>query len=505
MKQKTLLIGNKEVRSNSTVLSPSCRTRYFIISALLIAYAVAASYGRGAQAASKTLPIRLGKPVKTTASTTQESVTTVQILNPSPGRLVYASARGKMTYLVLHDFSAKVSNGTDADKPATTIYPIERSAKASSGVVFGPLLSPNGRYILFKFGDPWNSFGKYQLYVIDTQTNTLKLASDKSLSYNLVSWSPDGNYITFIENGDRRGGTTQLDYYVGPLKLYICNWKTGKDYLVASNDTLSGPFNWIAPHTLVYGALSAEGQKIFDKQKIRTDQEKIVTSKVKPADKPVAVPRPNIYAYSVEKDQSRLLIKDGYWPNPSPDGQMIAFYGSETPDKQLPLSDGWQREAQGAALSVARIDGTERIALTREQGAYPFLLWLPDGRRLLTQQQIKDSPNAQAEIKEWNIQERRFRIVATLNAKDFRKISSSSVSPSFHSPSISQDGTKLFAFILEAIGQNDQSSFLDVLKSLQSVDLMTGIGTVVAQTKNDSGVDWHSEFPPEVTRKSNKP
>ena len=407
-----------------------------------------------------------------------------------------------MPYLVLHKIEVK--DGVSKVSPLT--YPVNKPIdkeidEYGTRIAYDPQFSPDGRYVLFKFGESMSFNGGYRLYVLDTATNSTKLVSEKYLSYAFVSWSPDSNYIAFVEGGDAEGGIFALSSYIGPLSLFVCNWRTGKEYMVTGNDTIRGPFFWRKPHTLLYGVLSEKGQKELmeheDASSANENGQKDKGGKAQlGAIKTVKLePRPDVYEYSIEKRSSKLLFHDGYRPVASPDGKRIAFFGSEHPEKPFPLRDGWQDHPEGASLSVAQADGTKRIAIDQEGDNYPFVCWLPDNQHLLTVEQTQDTPNAQAEVNIWDINTRRFQRVALLKAKDYKALPRSIIEPQFLGLGLHGSDT-LYVFVTECTGADPKSGYLMDKGSLQIIDLGTGKITTVAETTSDSGVDWYDDSVP---------
>lgn len=458
--------------------------------------------------------ITLRVPVNETVS---GNLSQLKIINAQSGRMAYVFAvRPKngnyLSYLALYTLKRERGSSNHAGKAnevSNLIYEIKKPINAvldKEGIRTGydPQFSPDGRYVLFKFGDPTSMNGKYRLYVFDTHTNDLKLASGKYLSYRLVSWSPDSNYIAFVEDGDAAGAPFLFSAYVGPLHLFVCNWRTGEERLVVSNDIVRGPFSWLSPHTLLYGLLSEQAQDLIV-QRHNAEENKLSQgqqhkdNKQMPSKITKLEPRPNIYSYSFENRTSKLLFKDGFLPVPSPDRQQLAFFGSENPEKPYPLHLGWEDSPQGAALSVARFNGLERTSINEEGGMYPFTFWLPDNRHLLTVKQLKYSPNAQAEVKKWNTMTQRFQRVALLEAKDYIKLPRSIVEPQFHPLLINDSGDALFIYITEYTGLSSDSDYLTEKGSLKLVDLSTGNVTTLIETKNDLGMDWHEDAAPVIS------
>ena len=233
----------------------------------------------------------------------------IKIITPSNGKLAHAFAilrkpgSNTSSYLALHDM-------TDTNNRESTLTYLINKLKITSldenedttRLVYDPQISPNGRYVLFKYGQPWLN-GLYRIYVLDIISRSLNLASKVYLRYKFVSWSPDSRYIAFAEGGDNEGNTIGWpDSYIGPINLYVCDWKTKKSSLVASNDTIRGPFRWLVPHELVYGLLSQRGQDILNKPSENDGGKTLIkpanNSNLASEKKLQKEPRPDIYIFS---------------------------------------------------------------------------------------------------------------------------------------------------------------------------------------------------------------
>ena len=138
-----------------------------------------------------------------------------------------------------------------------------------------------------------------------------------------------------------------------------------------------------------------------------------------------------------------------------------------------------------------RRDGTGRKALNLEGGPYPFVIWRADNRHLLTLRQTTASPNSQAEIKEWDIETGQWRLVGTVNAKDFEKIERPQAKPQFEPVDLSNDGKFLFVRVMERPTAPVDKAPPAENSSLQAMNLQSGEVTTVARFKNAAGFDWH--------------
>lgn len=456
-------------------------------------------------------PLKLLAPVP---QMPQNSALQVTVVNPVPGRLALASygdQQPPVTSLVFCTVGAQESSVAKAQHDQISkglsclTYPAKKSGDNKFGVLYTPSFSPDGRYTLFRYGAPWSGAGGYYLYVLDTQTNVVKPIPIIP-GYSVVSWSPDSKYIALVEGGTADGGTSLLNSYVGPLKLYVCDWRNGKSQLVTTNDTVRGPFSWIAPHALIYGVLSPHLSVTPQKSTLQAqDKERNVSGKAHSTNKePNALAnsaalvesQPAIYEFSPDIGKSKLLFQDGYRPVTSSDGQWIAFFGSEHPEKPYPLRERWQDYPTAISLCVARRDGTGRKALDRIHDLYPPLYWLPDSQHLLTVKEVQPSPNVKIQIREWEITTGRWRQVALLEAKDYKFMNTPALDGHFQFLNFSKDGATFYIFLTEFLGRNAANNGSIGVAHLQAVNLNTGAVKTLVDIKGDSGADWHEDTAP---------
>lgn len=434
-----------------------------------------------------------------------------KILSPTSGYLFYSltsGATGETALLIRQDISRDMKAAgqiAPLDKAnRLLVYPLKKTANFTAATAFSPVWSPNGRSILIKYGTSDELTSGYRLFVWDTEIHQLVSVSNEYLSNPNVSWSPDSNYIAFIKNGNAEGQTETFGQYCGPLELYLCNWRTGQTQLVSTNDTLTGPLSWITPHTLVYGVLPDQAQQPVTARQPAPKPAQSKSGRQSPMNpepkanmttvqQNQAVLRPNIYAYSIENDKTELLIKDGYKPVVSPDGQWIAFYGSEHPEKPAPLAPDWQVLPRGMALSVAHRTGSNRVALNREYSSYLPVQWLPDDKHVITLQGRRWGSHAQGIFKEWDTQTRHFRIVASLYANDYEPLP---WYPHFSSFSVSKSGVSLWTFVYEITGHKQETAPYTVATSLQSVNLKTGSTATITRMEDIDGIDWYDPSTP---------
>ena len=453
--------------------------------------------------------MRLGQPISTSSF---KGWGVLQLQQPVSGRethnlLTDPTDTAQPSFLILNEINV---SGKVVAQAFPVVKPRTKGSQPDVRSVFDPQFSPDGRYILFKFGDI-SSPGIYRIYIFDTQTNQTTLACPLYLSYYALSWSPDGRYIAFAQGGEPDPRIYDNGrFYQGKLQLTICNWRTGETYPVINSDTLRGPWNWKAPHTLLYGALSPQDESflhdpLYEKGVDFVQGQPKGWERLRGGAKRKPV-TPGVYEYSVETRRSHLLCQDAYLPVLSPNGEYLASFGSADTAFPFALTPAWRDAPAGVFVVVTKADGTDihtdatnkatnpksskRTVLSQHSGAYPVLLWLPDNRHLLVLQQVASSPHARLEIKEWDVNTAKSRLVATLTANDpGEENSRSDNDPMFQPLGLNEDGTHLMVQVDEYYSLGENRGYLNI-DTLRDIDLQTGIVTSVGQVKDTQGLDW---------------
>ena len=458
----------------------------------------------------------------------------VQVLAPVEGRLAHAFYLYRPdrklpydpvwdsaydSYLALHDLHVGQMEANTLTFP-TRVPPIVKGQlpRYARGQIWDPLFSPDGRYLLFKYGTPTDPEDGNILYILDTQTQKMRQVPEPfraQLSYEYISWSPDGKYLACVLGGNRWGEVNVIHgpdtAYIGPLTLYVVDWRAGKWHEVARNDTLRGPFRWAAPHTLVYGMMPTAPPANSDK-----------APGVKPS-------RPELYQYSVETQTSRLVMRDGFLPTPSPSGRWVAFFGAENAEAAaLPLKEDWPDDPSNVALLVAPLPDSpnsavrpeflsaqpwqakERVVVNNEEKVFPEVFWLPDEKHLITLKQVqwgiieiatdKFTQINKAEVQLWDLTDAlagkgapRHKLLTTITAQDFERAQRSPVDGAFRGLHLSEDGKTFYITTSEFIERDPLNGILYLNKTtLKTVDVETGKVTDIVQTTGDAGIDWYN-------------
>ena len=427
-----------------------------------------------------------------------EQLNNWQVLQSMPGReahSVLSKVRdtSQPSFFVINDIDS-------AGKTSTRVFPVMKPAQ-DIRMIFDPQFSPDGRYILFKFGATWAP-GTYQLYVFDTNTEKTQLVCLYDLEYYAVSWSPDSQYIAFAKGKEDPRIYDNGRTYTGELELCICEWRTGQAQTVATSRTMRGPWNWKAPHTLLYSRLASGDESIITdpgRQEgidfvngIPIGWERVNGS---PKRKPVT---PSIYEYSPEKRVSELLVHDAYLPVASADGKRLAFFGSSDVQHPFALSEDWPSQLSSSFIVVTDAKGNhllsntteapKRDVLSQHSGRYPELIWLPDGQHLLVMEHTSMSPNAKIEIKEWNVDTKKSRLVTTLQVDEIERRSPNS--PNFQALAIDTSGKHLMMSVEEYYSVGKNKGVLNQ-GSLKDIELVTGKTTTVENVRPSFGVGWY--------------
>ena len=155
------------------------------------------------RAKTDTQPLYFGASVKMKSTGVFQDGPVSIKLNPFiAGRLAYSyvnQATAENRFMILEtpdkrNQSIQNVNSLNQSDLVLTNYPLEKH----DAEVLNPIWSEDGRYILLKWGTRFLPTKSYQLYVLDTQTHQLKVVSDKWLANLYVSWSPDSNYVSYI-------------------------------------------------------------------------------------------------------------------------------------------------------------------------------------------------------------------------------------------------------------------------------------------------------------------
>jgi eukaryotic-like serine/threonine-protein kinase len=252
-----------------------------------------------------------------------------------------------------------------------------------------PSWSPNNRRIAYTGRMEGAKFTHLDLWTLPVEGGTPTRVTDDIPNDWSPTWSPDGRYLYFSSD---RGGSMNL-------------WRVRIDE--SSGRRLSEPEPMTTPAPLAaHASMSADGGRlVFTSALVTTNIQRL------PFD-----PK----AGTVKGEPSWVTTGSRRWssPDPSPDGQWVAFYSLERPEGDLYVAhpDGtslnrltgdpavdrvprWSPDGQWIAcfstrsgqaeLWKIRSDGSGLQQLTEEGGSY--FTWSPDGSRIAA---FRNMPNA---------------------------------------------------------------------------------------------------------------
>lgn len=405
-----------------------------------------------------------------------------------------ASLKGTLTYCVAADrinapppagdflVLRHIGNGIST----VTTYPLQIGRNQ---YLMDPKFYKRGQSVLFKVGWPFDRYGEFDLYTLDLKAQNLQKLTKEPLVNENIQISPDGNYLAYIRGGDRFGNPTPgMDF--GPptevLRLCVLDVGTGQEHTIVSNNTISsGGYSWTPNSTLMYSVLppqTALGLKSGDNTKSK---------------------RPNLYEVAAAGGKAQLKISDAWRPLCSPDGQWIAFFGSEDPIKPVPLGTNWQDDPNGASLCVVQGNGQGRRAINRETGNYPHILWERDSQHLIVMKTLQTGSQSTASIQMVDTATDQFKTVSKLNSKDSQSLPRPvSMVPPFIPINTSNDGQFFFANTEEYGDQDPVSKMFNRYYTFSAIDDRNGTISAVCKLKNAYGLDWYDESSLTFTPKS---
>lgn len=257
--------------------------------------------------------------------------------------------------------------------------------------VFLPQWSPNGSRILFNVGGQGDSTDTYLIHVWNIQTGRIEQGPKERVSYLNPRWSPDSTRIAYIVGGDIAGQNGFLARE--PTSLRVYDVLTGKSHVLKT--ALSGPevglahFQWENANSLLYDSYVLPTP--VNKAKKDAVGKSVVTTST-----PQNI-RPAIFQVASVGGVSRLIVRDGFRPMPSPDGRWVAFFG--WPDAKAALAEAQanpQSRSYGPRLFLWERQ-TKRRFLVRPNIFSPNIQmkWTPDSHKLVLLQSSYDSKKFQ--------------------------------------------------------------------------------------------------------------
>ena len=374
---------------------------------------------------------------------------------PLPSR----KGRNWTAFLKLNQ-TGKVAQPTDG---------IAFEVKNANDRAYNPQFSPDGKMVMFKTGQIGSRYPYYTLCFLNIQTNRLQVGPS-NLNYLFTYWSPDSNFVAYIEGGDIEGN----DSPEHPLQLRIYDVKANQSRLIAKN-TLAKQMAWTKQNTLLYSVQQEEKLEVSSS---------------------VSINRVDLYSASPQSGSSKLLLKNAFNAQSAPDGKKLAFFAWPEPEDTsgIPSKKPMKVQAQLGLYSYDR--ETKKRTLLRSsisRLSFAGMHWLPDNQRLLFLQKLAPSPNAKLQLSILDTDTIAIKNLVVIQANDFKKLNSRiDTEPQFQLLAISKDGKFCVIRLSEFVGRD--SPWLIEEKSLQAVYLDTGKVVEIATVRNSYGplgLDWH--------------
>lgn len=331
---------------------------------------------------------------------------------------------------------------------------------------FDPQFSPDGKTVMFKVGDVGNRYDTFQLCFWDRTTNQVQVGP-KDINYRLVYWSPNSRYVAYILGGDIEGH----DSPEHQLQLHIYDIKTHQSRFIA-RDSYVKKMAWTPQNELLYNVKSSQPGSGLERAY-----------------------EADLYTASVNKGDSRLLIKNAFNPLPSPDGKKVVFFAWPESEEAEKNTDKAKPRVQ-AQLGLYSYDlNTQKRTLLRSPFSYRKfigMLWVPDNQRLLLFQKLGESPSARAQVTVIDTTDSISKTLFTITANDFQAIGSRvETQPQFQPLTVSADGEMVLIEVSEIVDRD--MPLLIEEKSIRAVSLSSGGVTTIVKVRTSLGIDWFDE------------
>ena len=420
----------------------------------------------------------------------------VSLTEKFEGRLAYSVRRkrtdGKKGYSTSVHLVSRSAETSIKEISTEAITADSSNTAQVSTFITDPQFSYNGELIMLGLGQQYDV--KNILFTNVKELNFYGLMATRDnraispVAQGKIAWSDDNAHIAYFgAQTNEMGYIDEFQLVSAPRTIYVQDWHEKTRVVAAQSQGAVEPLAW-QNDRLLFGALPPlEGDRKYD------DFDASIKNKE------YFLPRPNIYAYSVADGKTTLLIKDGYRPSVSPDGKLIAFYGSSDPQQPVTLKRDenpawyWRYIAKGASLCFAKADGSGRTAMQPYYGLYPRIQWLPDNRRFVTIYQTKRNPDYEAQLTLWDTETQSKKELGVISVSDDEKrTENDAYAPlrfPFYPMGTTADGKNI---IVKTVSHNYKSS--DTIESLQLVNIETGQISMMATFKNIVGLDWTAQL-----------
>ena len=215
---------------------------------------------------------------------------------------------------------------------------VKRVVTTSSGMKYGPSLSPDSLRIVFARSDGLRS----DLWVVNVDGSEERQLTSTSQPEYAPSWSPDGSQIVFFRDKSaletNRCGflwlSTCKKYVRRPREIVVMNSDGSDEKQLFSGEDIFAP-QWTPDGTAI----------LFDYHG-------------------------DVASLDLASGDVRIVLGDGYnyCPSPSPDSEMIAYSSDRTGNEEIYIMDA---------------DGTNRRRVTNDAATDRCPQWMPDGKSLV--------------------------------------------------------------------------------------------------------------------------
>jgi eukaryotic-like serine/threonine-protein kinase len=299
------------------------------------------------------------------------------------------SPDGKRLAFTIENVELNPQNAVRMSELWTVDVDTEAASRLSTQDAVMPSWSPHNRRIAYTTRMDGANFQHLDISTVPVEGGTPTRVTDDIPNDWSPTWSPDGRYLYFSSD---RGGSMNL-------------WRVRVDE--SSGRRLGEPEPVTTPAPVAaHASMSADGGRlVFTSALVTTNIQRVGFDPI---------------AGTVKGEPSWVTTGSRRWssPDPSPDGQWVAFYSLERPEGDLYVAhpDGtsqnrltgdsavdrvprWSPDGQWIAcfstrsgraeLWKIRSDGSGLQQLTEEGGSY--FTWSPDGSRMAT---FRSMPNA---------------------------------------------------------------------------------------------------------------
>lgn len=186
-----------------------------------------------------------------------------------------------------------------------------------------PQLSPDGKKLLFLYGDPSGSDGPNWLFILNLVSRQIVQGSSVASAGTRPTWSPNSRYVAYMDGITSRGEGAHNN-----LTLTVFDAETAKRHLI--EEAADVYFSWTTQNTLLYMLISFSWEDEVARVKKRGVPDPVVSDISKAGSGNYKIQPSGIYETTPDGQKRHCVIENGGRPLPSPDNRWILFIGSTT-------------------------------------------------------------------------------------------------------------------------------------------------------------------------------